>query len=306
MTTSPLTPPPGYDDRDGYIWLDNEMQEWREANVHVLTHGLHYGGSVFEGERVYDGEIFKLREHTERLIKSAAFLDMVVPYTVDELMDASREVVEANNIVNGYVRPLAWRGPEAMGIAAQACKIHVAIACWEWPKYFFPKGGEGVGLALKTSQWRRCDPRTMPVQAKAAGIYAVGTMAKHEADRAGYDDALMLDVHGRVAESSGANLFVVKDGAIKTPVPECFLNGITRQTVIGLAREMGYSVEEGIIMPDDLKSVDEIFLTGTAAEIAAVSKIDEVVNIPIGPVTLKLQEAYHALVRRKTGTTAAA
>jgi branched-chain amino acid aminotransferase len=214
-------------------------------------------------------------------------------------MDATRETVEANGIVDGYVRPLAWRGPEAMGIAAQACKIHVAIACWQWPKYFFPKAGDNAGLALRTSQWRRCDPRTMPVQAKCAGIYAIGTMAKHEADRAGYDDALMLDVHGRVAESSGSNLFTVKDGKIKTPVPECFLNGITRQTVIQLARDLGYTVEEAHIMPDDLKSVDEIFVTGTAAEIAPVSKIDDVVNLPIGSVTKRLQEAYSALVRGK-------
>lgn len=306
MTNSPIAPPPGYDDRDGFIWLNNTMTNWREAKVHVMTHGLHYGGSIFEGERVYGGEIFKLREHTERLIRSGEMLDMPVPYSLEALMDATRQVVEANKIVDGYVRPLAWRGTEAMGIAAQSCKVHVAIACWEWPKYFFPKAGDNAGLALKTSQWRRCDPRTMPVQAKCAGIYAIGTMAKHEADRAGYDDALMLDVHGRVAESSGANLFVVKDGKIKTPVPECFLNGITRQTVIALARDLGYSVEEGHIMPDDLRHVDEIFLTGTAAEIAPVSRIDDIVNLPIGPVTQRLKDAYSALVRTKHTATAVA
>lgn len=299
MTTPPMLP---YDDRDGFIWIDGQMKPWRKAQIHVLSHGLHYGGSVFEGERVYDGQIFKLKEHSDRLLTSGQFLDMPLPYTSAQIMDFSREVVAANKIDNGYVRPIAWRGPEMMGIAAQNCAVHMAIACWEWPKYFFPKSGEHAGLALRTSSWRRCDPRTMPVQAKCAGIYAIGTMVKHEADRAGYDDALMLDVHGRVAESSGANLFVVKDGAIKTPVPECFLNGITRQTVITLARELGYTVEEAHIMPDDLRSVDEIFLTGTAAEIAPVSKIDDVVNIPVGPVTERLKAAYADLVRRKPGT----
>ncbi len=288
-----------YDDRDGWIWMDGKMWPWREAKIHVMSHGLHYGGSVFEGERMYDGQIFKVKEHSERLVNSGNLLDMPLPYTADELNQHSYEVLEANKISNGYVRPLAWRGPEAMGIPAQACKTHVAIACWEWPKYFFPKSGDNAGLALKTSKWRRCDPRTMPVQAKCAGIYGVGTLAKHEADRAGYDDALMLDVHGHVAESSGANFFAVQDGVIKTPVPECFLNGITRQTVIKLARDLGYTVEETVIMPEDLKNMQEIFLTGTAAEIAPVSKIDDMVSLPIGPVTERLKSAYADLVRLK-------
>ncbi len=288
-----------YDDRDGWIWMDGKMWEWREAKVHVMSHGLHYGGSVFEGERMYDGQIFKVKEHSERLVNSGNLLDMPLPYTAEEITQVSYEVLEANKISNGYVRPLAWRGPEAMGIAAQACKTHVAVACWEWPKYFFPKSGDNAGLALKTSKWRRCDPRTMPVQAKCAGIYGIGTLAKHEADRAGYDDALMLDGHGRVAEASGANLFVVQDGIIKTPTPECFLNGITRQTVIKLARDLGYTVEEAVIMPEDLKNVQEIFLTGTAAEIAPVSKNDDAVNLPIGPVTDRLKAAYADLVHQK-------
>lgn len=288
-----------YDDRDGFIWMDGQMLPWREARMHIMSHGLHYGGSVFEGERAYDGVIFKLKEHSDRLIKSAEYLDMKIPYSCEEIMAASNAVLAANNITNGYVRPLAWRGTEQMGIAAQACKIHVAIACWDWPKYFFPKGGENVGLALKTSNWRRSDPRCMPVQSKAAGIYMVSTMVKHEADHAGFDDALLLDVHGRVAESSGANLFVVQDGKIRTPIPECFLNGITRQTVIQIARDLGYSVEETHIMPDELKNVDEIFLTGTAAEIAPVSKIDDTINLPIGPVTTRLKNAYANLVRGK-------
>lgn len=303
MCAAPLLP---YDDRDGYIWIDGEMKPWREARIHVMSHGLHYGGSVFEGERVYEGQIFKLKEHSERLVKSGQFLDMALPYTAEQIMEFSREVAAANKIDNGYVRPLAWRGPEMMGIAAQQCKTHVAIACWEWPKYFFPKSGDNAGLALKTSQWRRCDPRTMPVQSKCAGIYAIGTMAKHEADRAGFDDALMLDVHGRVAESSGANLFTVKNGIIRTPVPECFLNGITRQTVIKLARDLGYTVEEAHIMPEELKDVQEIFLTGTAAEIAPVSKIDDMLNIPIGPVTERLKAAYADIVRQKSPQTAVA
>lgn len=303
MTTSPLLP---YDDRDGFIWIDGQMKPWREARIHVMSHGLHYGGSVFEGERVYDGQIFKLKEHSDRLLTSGQFLDMPLPYTAEQIMDISRDVIAANKIDNGYVRPLAWRGPEMMGIAAQTCKVHVAVACWEWPKYFFPKSGENSGLALRTSGWRRCDPRTMPVQSKCAGIYAIGTMAKHEADRAGYDDALMLDVHGRVAESSGANLFTVKDGVIRTPVPECFLNGITRQTVIKLARDLGYKVEEVHIMPEELKDVQEIFLTGTAAEIAPVSKIDDMVNMPVGPVTERLKTAYADLVRQKAPQTAVA
>lgn len=288
-----------YDDRDGWIWMNGKMWDWREAKVHVMSHGLHYGGSVFEGERMYDGQIFKVKEHSERLLNSGNLLDMPVPYSAEEITQISYEVLEANKISNGYVRPLAWRGPEAMGIAAQLCKTHVAIACWEWPTYFFPKAGDNVGLSLKTSKWRRCDPRTMPVQAKCAGIYGIGTLAKHEADRAGYDDALMLDVHGRVAEASGANLFVVQDGIIKTPTPECFLNGITRQTVMTLARDLGYTVEETVIMPEDLKNVQEIFLTGTAAEIAPVSKIDDMVQVPIGPVTTRLKEAYADLVHQK-------
>lgn len=302
-TTAPMLP---YDDRDGFIWLDGRMMNWRDAKIHVMTHGLHYGGSVFEGERVYDGNIFKLKEHSDRLVRSGQLLDMEVPYTSEQIMEVSKEVIAANKIDNGYVRPLAWRGPEAMGIAAQACKIHVAVACWEWPKYFFPKSGENSGLALRTSKWRRCDPATMPVQSKAAGIYMIGTMAKHEADRAGFDDALMLDYKGRVAESSGANLFVVQDGVIRTPIAECFLNGITRQTVMKLARDLGYTVEETTLMPEDLTKVQEIFLTGTAAEIAPVSKIDDKVNLPIGPVTERLKAAYSDLVRQQPQKTAVA
>lgn len=300
-----MTTTPPFDDRDGYIWMDGKMLPWRDAKLHVLSHGLHYGGSVFEGERVYNGNIFKLREHSERLKRSAEMLDFTVPMTVEEIEEASKEVVAANNIVDGYVRPLAWRGSEQIAVSGQNCKVHVAFACWAWPKYFFPKSGDGGGIALRTSRWRRPDPSTAPVQSKACGNYAIGTMAKHEAERAGFDDALLHDYKGRVAESSGSNIFCIKDGALKTPVPECFLNGLTRQTIIKLAGDLGYKVEEGTIMPEDLKSFDEIFVTGTAAEIAAISKIDDMVY-KVGPVTKRLQDAYKDLVYSKGRKTAAA
>ncbi len=298
---TPIIP---FDDRDGYIWMDGKMLPWREAMLHVLSHGLHYGGSVFEGERVYGGTVFKLREHSARLIASGRMVDFEIPYTVEQIDEATREVVAANNITDGYVRPIAWRGSEQIAVSGQQCSVRVAIATWPWPKYFFPKGGEGV--ALRTSKWTRCDPRSMPVQSKSCAIYTIGTIAKHEAERAGFDDALMLDLKGRVAEATGANLFTVKDGKIKTPVPECFLNGITRQTVIRLARELGYDLEEGVIMPADLGDVDEVFLTGTAAEVAIVSKIDDF-DYESGPVGRHLKDAYADLVRqKKPGATAAA
>lgn len=287
-----------FDDRDGYIWMDGEMLPWRDARTHILCHGLHYGSAVFEGERIYGGNIFKLRAHSQRLIGSGEMLDMQIPLSVDEIDDISREVVKANNVENGYVRPIAWRGSEQMAISAMDTTIHVAFACWDWPKYFFPKGGEGKGIALLTSSWRRPHPSTAPVQSKASGIYMIGTIAKHEADRQGYDDVLMLDYAGRVAESSGSNIFLVKGNTIATPEPECFLNGITRQTVMKLASELGYDVEEREIMPDELGSFEEVFVTGTAAEITSVGKIDDK-EYPTGPVTQKLQDAYRDLVHQK-------
>lgn len=288
-----------FDDRDGYIWLDGKMLPWRDAKIHVLSHGLHYGGSVFEGERVYEGQVFKLREHSQRLIDSARMLDMHIPMSVEEIENASREVLEANKVTDGYLRPVAWRGSEEIAVSAKHTSTRVAFACWPWPKYFFPTGGEGKGIALKTSRWRRPDPATAPVQSKAAGNYAIGTMAKHEAIDAGYDDAFMLDYKGRVAESSGSNIFFVKDGALKTPVPEAFLNGLTRQTVIQMARDMGLSVEETTIMPDEIGAFEEVFVTGTAAEITPVGKIDSH-EYEIGSLTKRIQDAYHALVRSKT------
>lgn len=286
-----------YDDRDGYIWMDGKIVPWREAKTHVLTHSLHYGGSVFEGERVYGGKVFKLREHSERLIQSGRMIDLNIPLSAKEIETATLETIKANNIVDGYVRPIAWRGSEQMAVSAKDTKIHVAIACWDWPKYFFPKNGENKGISLKTSKWVRPDPRSMPVQSKSGAGYVVGTMAKHEADNAGYDDALMLDYRGYVAESSGSNIFLVVDGALKTPVADCFLNGITRQTVIKMAQDMGLSIEETTIMPDELKDADEIFVTGTAAEITAVGMIDDM-EFNVGPVTQKLQEAYSQMVRQ--------
>jgi branched-chain amino acid aminotransferase len=299
---APIIP---FDDRDGYIWMNGKMLPWRDAKLHSLSHGLHYGSSVFEGERVYDGHTFKLREHTVRLLKSGEYLDFKIPYTVEEIEKATREVLTANNITDGYLRPVAWRGSEQMAVSAPNAKIHLVIACWQWPKYFFPKGGDNSGLALKTSEWRRPPPNCMPVQAKCSGNYTIGTLAKHAADRAGFDDAFLLDYKGRVAESSGSNIFCVKGKKIKTPTPECFLNGITRQTIIVLARELGFDVEECEIMPADMKNFDEVFVTGTAAEVAPVSKIDDN-QYQIGAVTNKIKDAYAELVRRKPKATAAA
>lgn len=286
--------PPPFDQRDGVIWFDGEMRQWKDANVHILNHTMHYGGGVFEGERAYSGKIFKLEEHTQRLFDSAEMIGIAIPYTLDELIQASIDVVETNGFGDAYVRPIVWRGSELMAISAQLCSIHVAIASWELPKDFFPQADQG--LSLKTSKWRRPSPETAPVTAKATGNYIIGTMAKHEAEAAGFKDALMLDYKGRVAESSGSNLFMVKDDALHTPLPECILNGITRRTVMGLLRDMGHEIIERDIMPEELKDADEIFLTGTAAEVAPVGKIDAW-NYEIGPVTRKVQQAYAALVR---------
>ncbi len=292
-----MTTPP-FDDRDGFIWMDGKIIPWRDARIHVLSHALHYGGSVFEGERIYGNNIFKRHEHSARLIRSAELIDMTIPFSVEEIENASQEVAHVNNITDGYIRPLAWRGTEQMNVSAHACSVHVAIACWEWPQYFFPKSGEEGGVALKTSRWRRPDPRTAPVQSKTSGNYTIGTMAKHEAEAAEYDDALMLDLQGQVAEASGANLFMIKDGAIKTPIPDSFLNGLTRQTVIKMAQELGFELEETRIMPEELLLADEVFLTGTAAEVAPVGRIDDT-EYKTGPVTKQLKDAYADLVRTK-------
>jgi branched-chain amino acid aminotransferase len=293
-----------FHDRDGSIWYDGEMVPWRDAKVHVLTHGLHYASSVFEGERVYGGEIFKLTEHSERLVRSAEILGFEIPYSVAEIDRASREAVEAMGITDGYVRPVAWRGSEMMGVSAQKNKIHLAIAAWEWPAYFSPEA-RLHGIRLQTSKWRRPAPETAPVHSKAAGLYMICTMSKHAAEAAGFNDALMLDWRGRVAEATGANIFFVKGDTIETPVPDCFLDGITRRTVIGLARDRGFKVVERVIMPEEIKDAEEVFITGTAAEVTPVREIDDT-TFTVGAVTRQLVEDYDRLVNRRDQRAAAA
>ena len=284
-----------FDDRDGVIWFDGEMVPWRDAKLHVLSHALHYASCVFEGERAYSGRIFKLSEHTERLFDSAAQLDMEIPYTPAEIDAACNELIKRQDIVDGYVRPVAWRGSEMMGVSAQVAKTHVAIATWPWPNLF---GDDRLdsGIRMKTSKWRRPAPNTAPVKAKAAGLYMICTLSRHSVEPEGYDDALMLDWRGQVAESTGANIFLVIKGVIHTPTPDCFLDGITRRTVMDLARKRGHEVIERVIMPEDLGDADEVFLTGTAAEVTPVGEIDDH-NYQVGPITRQLMDDYEAAVR---------
>ena len=284
-----------FDDRDGTIWFDGRLIPWRDAQIHVLTHGLHYASAVFEGERVYGGEVFKLREHTDRLDFSARILGFELPYSVPELERATREVIAANGIVDGYVRPIAWRGSEMMGVSAQISRIHVAIACWLWPSYFSPEA-KLKGLRLDVSNWRRPAPDTAPTQSKAAGLYMICTMSKHAAEAKGFDDALMLDYRGRVAEATGANIFFVKDGALHTPTPDCFLDGITRRTVIDLARARGIAVIERPIEPAELEGFEQAFLTGTAAEVTPLSEIGPW-RFEVGAIARDLMGDYERLVR---------
>jgi len=264
-----------FDKLDGQIWYDGKMVPWQDADVHVLTHGLHYGSCVFEGERSYSGNIFKLREHTDRLLMSGEVLGFKIPFSADEIDAACNEVCKVNGIVDGYIRPVAWRGSEMMGVSAQANTIHLAIAAWPWPSYFSPEA-RAKGIRLKTSKWRRPAPDTAPVHAKAAGLYMICTLSKHAAEAEGYEDSLMLDWRGQVAEATGANIFMVMgDGKLHTPTPDCFLNGITRQTVIGLAKARGIEVIERAIAPEELANATEVFLTGTAAEVTPVGEIDD-------------------------------
>jgi branched-chain amino acid aminotransferase len=263
-----------YHDRDGVIWMDGKLVPWREANVHLLTHGLHYASAVFEGERAYGGEIFKLTEHSERLVEGGRTMDFEIPYSVAQIDQACRDVVKANNLVDCYVRPIAWRGSEQMGVSAQQAKIHLAVAAWDWGSYF-PMEQRLKGIRLTWAQYRRPDPRTAPAKTKAAGLYMICTLEKHRAERAGYADAVMLDWRGHVAECTGANIFLIKDGKIHTPTPDCFLDGITRRTVIGLAEKRGIEVIQRTIMPEEMGSFQECFLTGTAAEVTPVSQIGE-------------------------------
>jgi branched-chain amino acid aminotransferase len=286
-----------FDQRDGWIWYDGQLIPWKDAQIHVLSHALHYASSVFEGERAYDGVIFKSREHSERLKQSAQILDFEIPYTVAEIDAAKHLVVDKNGNPDAYVRPVAWRGSEMMGVSAQHNKIHLAIAAWEWPSYFDPvQKMKGIRLDLAT--YRRPDPATAPSTAKAAGLYMICTISKHQAERKGYADALMLDWQGRVAECTGANVFFIRDGIIHTPIADCFLDGITRRTVIDLAKRRGFEVEERRIMPAELDSFNECFITGTAAEVTPVSEIGPHTFKP-GNMTKVLMEDYSAEVQPK-------
>lgn len=283
-----------FDDRDGVIWMNGKMVPWRDAKTHVLNHGLHYASSVFEGERVYSKNVFKIKEHGLRLHRSANMLDFEIPYSADALDDATREVVKAQGVENGYVRRVAWRGSEMMAISAQHNTVHVAIACWAWPN-MYRDASKDTGVRLKTSKWRRPSPDMAPCHSKAAGLYMICTMSKHAAEREGYHDALMLDYRGYVAEATGANIFLIIDGAIHTPTPDCFLDGITRRTIIGLAKARGYEVIERHIMPDEVAKASEVFLTGTAAEITPVGEIDGKL-FEVGTITKNMIADYHALV----------
>ena len=286
-----------YDDRDGWIWLDGRFTPWREAKVHVLTHALHYASAVFEGERMYGGEIFKLTEHTQRLVKSAEILDFTIPFTVAQINEACKATCVKNGLADCYVRPIAWRGSETIGVSALDSKIHLAIAAWDWPSYFKPEE-KAKGIRLAWAKYRRPAPDTAPTDSKAAGLYMICTISKHIAEREGYADAMMLDWRGYVAEATGANAFFIRDGVIHTPTPDCFLDGITRKSVMALAREKGFEVVERHIRPEELSTFSECFITGTAAEVTPVSQIGEYRFTP-GNISLSLMDDFARLVRRQ-------
>jgi branched-chain amino acid aminotransferase len=284
-----------FDNRDGYIWFNGELVDWPDVKLHVLSHALHYASSVFEGERVYNKKIFKLEEHTERLFYSAERMDMKIPYTQDQVNEACKEIVKKNSIIDGYVRPIAWRGAEMMGVSAQSTKINLAIAVWEWPSYFDPEQ-RLKGIRLTLSKWKRPSPETIPCDTKAAGLYMICTLSKHDAERRGYADSLMLDYENYVAEATGANVFFIRDGEIHTPKPDCFLDGITRRTVIDIAKKRGIKVIERKIPPEEMSDFSECFLTGTAVEVTPVSEIAECKFTP-GEITKNLMEDYLNLVK---------
>jgi branched-chain amino acid aminotransferase len=288
---------PTFDDRDGWIWFDGALVPWREAEVHVLTHALHYASSVFEGQRAYDGEIFKLTEHSSRLRRSAELLGFEIPWSVDEIDRACREVLAANGLDDAYMRPLAWRGSEQMGVSAQRSKIHLAIASWPWGAYFGDEAAQR-GIRLDIAQWRRPAPYTAPTSSKAAGLYMICTLARHAAQEKGLDDALMFDWRGQVAEATGANAFFVSNGSIHTPTPDCFLDGITRRTVIDLARRRGIEVVERAIWPEELEGFQQFFLTGSAAEVTPVASAGPW-NFEVGELTMQLRKDYLDLVNRR-------
>jgi len=293
-----------FDKRDGFIWFNGALVPWADAKIHVLTHGLHYGSSVFEGCRMYGGEIFKLREHSERLLFSAETLGYTIPYSAEEIDAACITAAKAQNLTDGYVRPVAWRGSEQMGVSAQKNRINLAVAVWEWPSYFAPEQRK-VGIKLDIARYKRPSPETAPSKAKAAGLYMICTISKHEAENKGYADALMYDYRGYVAEATGANIFLIKDGVIHTPDPDCFLDGITRRTVIDLAKKRGYEVVVRHIMPDELSTFSECFITGTAAEVTPVGEIGPHRYTP-GVITATLFEDYMSLVNPKAKLKASA
>ena len=287
-----------YDKRSGKIWHNNELVDWADVKLHVLSHGLHYASCVFEGERVYDGTIFKLEEHTSRFFHSAKRMGFEIPYLEDEINDACNKIISVQNVQNGYVRPVAWRGSEMMAISAQQTKIHVAIATWEWGSYFDPKL-KIEGIKLNISKWRRPAPDTIPWDTKSSGLYMICTLSKHEAEQKGYADSLMLDYEGNVAEATGANIFFKdSEGILHTPVPDSFLDGITRRTVIEIAKSKKIKVIERKISPDELSKFVGCFLTGTAAEVTPVSCIDKF-KFKVCNTILDLNESYQALVRKK-------
>ncbi|MCG6857819.1 MAG: branched-chain amino acid aminotransferase [Salaquimonas sp.] len=292
-----------FDQLGGFIWFNGEFVAWEDARIHVLTHGLHYASAVFEGERAYEGRIFKLEEHTERLFNSAELLGFKIPFTQDEINQACIEEVERQGLRNAYIRPIAWRGSEMMGVSAQKNRINAAIAAWEWPSYFKPEE-RLKGIRLDISDWRRPDPRTAPCKSKAAGLYMICTLSKHAAEAKGYADALMLDWRGQVAEATGANIFFTKNGVIHTPTPDCFLDGITRRTVIDLARRRGHELVERAIMPEELTEFEECFLTGSAAEVTPVSEIGPYRFTP-GEICQQLMTDYDAEVRGRPAVKAA-
>ena len=286
-----------YDDRDGWIWLDGDFVAWRDAKVHVLTHGLHYASAVFEGERMYGGEIFKLQEHTERLFQSAAILDFEIPFSVEAINAASLAVCARNGLADCYVRPIAWRGSETIGVSAQDSHIHVAIAAWDWPSYFKPEE-KARGIALTWARYRRPSPETAPTASKAAGLYMICTISKHAAEREGFADAMMLDYRGYVAEATGANVFFIRDGVLHTPTPDCFLDGITRRSVMALAKTKGFEVIERHILPEELADFTECFIVGTAAEVTTVARVGDYTFTP-GNISLSLMDDFARMVRRQ-------
>lgn len=285
----------GYHDRDGYIWMDGKMLDWRDANVHILTHAMHYASSVFEGERAYNGKIFKSREHSERLLVSGKLIDMDIPWTVDQIEAAKEETLKANGLTDAYVRAVAWRGAgEDMGVASAKNPVRLAVAVWEWGAYYGDAKMKGAKLDI--AQWKRPSPETIPTAAKAAGLYMICTISKHAAEAKGCSDALFMDYRGYVAEATGANVFFVKDGEVHTPIPDAILNGITRQTIIAMLKEKGVVVHERHIMPEEMADFEQCFLTGTAAEVTPVGQIGDY-TFEVGALTRDVSESYERLVR---------